>query len=94
MDQHENLNDASKRNLPQTPELAFSASNTIAVYTVLCLLLKMRANLGLEAMLEYIGKYLAAVEEQSPKLKEAVAKALKIVNIEKIYLDVVRYEKS
>ncbi len=93
MEQSNQSNSSPKPSLPQTSEMVFSASNTIAVFTVLSILLKMRTQLGLEAMLEYMEKYLAAIAAQSPKLKGAVAKALTIISIEKVYTDVSRYEK-
>ena len=71
----------------------FSPSNTIAVYTVLRILFAMRARLGLEAMLEYTGKYLESIEHSNPKIECAVTKALCLMDVGKIYGDIVRHDK-
>ena len=60
-------------------------SHSIAVYTVLRVLCRMRTQLGLEAMLEYLDKYLETVEAHNPQLKEAVVKALEVMSVEKMY---------
>lgn len=65
--------------------ILFSAENTIAIYTVLRTLMKMKGVLGLEAMLEYIQKYLSMIESVNPELKCAVSKALDYIDVRKIY---------
>lgn len=65
----------------------FSPANTVAIYTVLRVLIKMRDSLGLEAMHEYMAKYLSIMEAYNPKMQEAVSKALTVINVEKIYVD-------
>jgi len=65
--------------------ILFSAENTIAIYTVLRTLIKMKGVLGLEAMLEYIQKYLSMIESVNPELKCAVSKALDYIDVRKIY---------
>lgn len=65
-----------------------SAGNTVAIYTILSLLLVMRSSLGLEAMLEYISGYLKSVDQKDPDMKPAVQEALALMSVEKIYKEV------
>lgn len=67
----------------------FSPDNMIAVYTVLRILLKMRQHFGLEAMLEYKEKYLESFESKNPEVKTAVTRAIVMMNIEKIYGEII-----
>ena len=62
-----------------------SPQNIIIIYTSLSLILKMRSVLGLEAMLEYLEKHLSLLEKYNPDLKGAVARALELINVKKIY---------
>ena len=64
--------------------------NWITIYTVVCILSKMRSQLGLEAMLEYIEKFQISIEAYNPKLKEAVAKALLLMPVDKMYKDAIK----
>ncbi len=65
----------------------FSHNNTVIIYIVLSILLKMKTQLGLEAMLIYIGRYQTIIEKHNPRLKLAVNQALSMMNVEKIYND-------
>jgi hypothetical protein len=47
-------------------------SRTIAVYTVLLVLSRMRERLGVEAMVEFIDRYTATIERLDPEIKDAV----------------------
>ena len=69
------------------PRMLNDSANSIAVYTVLCILRRMRKQLCLEAMIEYMDEYLLTIEESNPQLREAVLKALSMVSIKKIYKD-------
>ena len=69
------------------PSMVTGPANSIAVFTVLCILRSMRKELSLEAMLEYMEKYLVTVEKYNPQLKNAVRKVISTINIEKIYKD-------
>ena len=69
------------------PRLLNDSANSVAVYTVFCILRGMRAQLCLEAMLEYMEEYLAIIEKNNPLLKQAVSKALSMISIKKIYED-------
>ena len=61
--------------------------NTIAIYTILSIMLKMKNFLGIEAMLEYAENYLSLIEKNNPQFKEAVTKALDLLSVEKLYKD-------
>lgn len=39
-----------------------NSANSIAIYTVLCILRRMKREVGLEAMLEYLDKYLGPLK--------------------------------
>ncbi len=63
----------------------FRTQNIVVIYTALRILLAMQKQLGLEAMLEYRGQYLRAIESSNPLLKHAVTRALSLIDVEKIY---------
>lgn len=69
----------------QSPRHISKINESIAVYTVLSILVKMRHQLGLEAMMEYLDHYLRVIEQHNPKLKYAVSRALQMMNIQKMY---------
>ncbi len=64
--------------------------HSIAVYTVLRILWRMRKQLGLEAMLEYLEKYMAAIENHNPQLENAVHEALSLLDVERMYKEAVK----
>ena len=70
---------------PSTP--VFLKDNTVAIYTILTVLLKMKSTLGMEAMLEYIVHYSAMIERHNPVFKDAVQHALSLMSVEKMYRD-------
>ncbi|MFA5060637.1 MAG: hypothetical protein WC676_08450 [Candidatus Omnitrophota bacterium] len=89
---HDNNPSAAK---PQKASNIFSsASNSIAIYTFLRLLFKMRSHLGLEAMLEYVEKYLSVIDKNNPEFKTAVGEAINLISIEKMYKDIANRERS
>ena len=49
------------------------------------ILQKMKKELGLEAMIEYLEKYQIVIEMDNPLSNNAVTQALKMINIERIY---------
>lgn len=71
----------SPRNSPQRPKI----TDSIAVYTQLVILLRMRHELGLEAMLEYLDAYVGMVQCSNPELRRAVDKALSVMSVRQIY---------
>ena len=72
-------------NKPEPINMFTSPINMVAIYTVLTILVKMQNSLGLEAMIEYIAKYLSTIERHHPEMKKAVAQALTLMSVEKIY---------
>ena len=69
------------------PRMLTDSTNSVAVYTVLCVLRCMKTQLCLEAMLEYMEEYLKIIEKHNPILKDAASRAMSRINIEKIYKD-------
>ena len=74
-------------NPKETPAAFSNPSQSVAVYTVLCILRSMRNDLCLEAMVDYMEQYLKVIERHNPRLKRAVSIAMLRVDIEKIYKD-------
>ena len=70
---------------PHSHPEVFPQEHIIPIYIGLSVLNKMKLELGLEAMLEYMNKYLQIVDEYNPKLQYAVSQALKMISVEKIY---------
>jgi hypothetical protein len=64
--------------------------SAITLYAVLSVLKKMRRELGLEAMLEYMDFYQKLIEDHNPQFRQAVEKALELISIEKVYKDAIR----
>ena len=69
------------------PKTFSGPTNSIIVYTVFSILRQMRRQLCLEAMLEYMEEYLETVEQNNPRLKTAVSKALSMISVKKMYKD-------
>ena len=67
--------------------VSIKGENVVAIYTTFCILQRMRSQIGLEAMLEYMDSHIAVVDQFNPKLQTAVKEALTRVNIEKTYKD-------
>ena len=82
----------SNAKIPRQPfQNIFTTSvNSIAIYTVLCILRRMKREVGLEAMLEYLDKYLGTIEAHNPQLKSAVEKALGMMSVEKMYREAMK----
>ncbi len=95
MNENNHLNNFSKNQVEKAKNAFLSNDNTVAIYTILSILIRMQQTLGLEAMLEYIKEYLSMIEQRNPQIKEAVEKALKLMSVEKMYREAVGYnEKS
>lgn len=56
-----------------------------AFYTLMFILLKIRKEQGLEAMLEYMTTFVAVVDSHNPQLSQAVAQTLKHTSTGVIY---------
>ncbi len=76
------------------PPIELHNSKTIAIYTALCILRRMRTQLGLEAMLEYLDSYLVTVDDNNPTLKNAVTRGIGMMGVEKIYRNAVERRKK
>ena len=71
-----------------------AAEQSIPVYTVLTILKKMKEELGLEAMLEYMQTYVSTIERYNPELKMAVTKAVSMMSMGRVYENACREKKS
>ncbi len=63
---------------------------TITLYTMFLIFKKMRHELGLEAMLEYMDYYQTIIEHYNPLFQQAVRQALDRVSVHKIYANAVK----
>ena len=72
--------DSKNGRVPKIP-----LGNVLIIYTALSILMSMKLTLGLEAMLEYMTRYMCIMEKNNPQLRVAVQKALSIVDVEKLY---------
>lgn len=90
MDTNERSESNAKIPRPPFPNIFMTSVNFIAVYTVLCILRRMKQEVGLEAMLEYHARYLETIETHNPQLKSAVTKALCLMSVEKMYRDAMK----
>ena len=90
MNSNERSESSAKIPRPPFPDIFTNSANSIAIYTVLCILRRMKREVGLEAMLEYLDKYLGAIETYNPRLKQAVTKALGMMSVEKMYREAMK----
>jgi hypothetical protein len=65
--------------------LVLPDDQTIAVYTTLRILNKMKKELGLEVTLEYIESYLSEIEKINCSLKEVADEIMAILDVQKIF---------
>lgn len=91
MDQPE-INE-NKQNPPHK-NLCYPPEHIVAFYTLLSVLLRMKKELGLEAMLEYMAQYLSAIDSHNPKLSTAVSKTLEKIPIEVFYYELGKIIKN
>ena len=87
-------NGHSKKFSQDLPNIFTSPRNSISIYTVLSILLRMKDQLGLEAMLEYVQNYLKIINDHNPELKPAVERALNLMSVEKIYKDAMKCKEG
>lgn len=93
MEKFNNSDSSNSGNIPIQKNIFSHPANSVAIYTVLSVLLRMRERLGLEAMTEYIQFYLQIVEKNNPEIKMAVQKALTMVDVRRIYEDALNEDK-
>lgn len=84
-DESKNSGHNSPHHSPHAPRQTSRMTDSIAVYTKLTILLRMRHELGLEAMLEYLEAYTSNIERHNPELQKAVQKALALICVRRIY---------
>ncbi|MBU0682881.1 MAG: hypothetical protein KJ864_01130 [Candidatus Omnitrophica bacterium] len=82
---NENSEFNSKLNINKPAGFLNSPFNEITIYTVIRILFKMKSNLGLEAMLQYMEKYQDTIEKNNPQLQETVSKAVLHLNVLQMY---------
>jgi hypothetical protein len=58
---------------PPISKSCFPPEHLVAFYTLLKILMKMKKELGLEAMLEYMAKYIESIDSHNPTLAKAIA---------------------
>jgi hypothetical protein len=80
--------------VPPSHALLFPPEHAVAFYTFLAILLKMKHELGLEAMLEYMAKYLRTIDSHNPKIALAVGKALNVIPVDIIFNELTKYDKA
>ncbi len=78
---------SSSKNTPM-----FLKDNAIAIYTILAILTRIKNQVGLEAMLEYMEHYQNLIEKHNPDFRQAVRGALAIMDVEKLYRDITENE--
>lgn len=79
---------------PPTSKPCFPPEHLVAFYTLLTILIKMKKELGLEVMLEYMAKYVAAIDSHNPKLSMAVSKTLELIPTGVFYEELGKYNKE
>lgn len=62
-----------------------SRNNQMVIYIASRILWAMKEQLGLEAMLEYLAKYIEMVNTHNPIVKEAVTQAVQLMDVKKMY---------
>ena len=65
-----------------------STSESVTIYTILTALMRMKSDFGFESMLEYMERYLRAVETHDPEVRSRIEKALYVVNLHKSHREV------
>lgn len=66
-------------------EKGFPSGHMTAFYTLLVILMKIKKEQGLEAMLEYMTTFIAVIDSHNPKLSQAVSQTMKHTSTEVIY---------
>ena len=66
--------------------------HAVAFFTLLSILLKMKQEVGLESMLEFMTEYRGVIAQFNPKIRSAVDEALLSIPVEKIYRNMVGHD--
>ena len=68
--------------------------NIVAIYVVLSVLKKMRTELGLETMHEYMDAYLSIIGRHNFNLKRVVEQLIAVLNVDRIYRECLNNDKK
>lgn len=72
---------------PGSEKATVSSSHYLSIYVIFSILLKIRKQIGLEAMLEYIRKYMEKFEKHYPRKQSLVKQQIHKVDVIKMYQD-------
>ena len=89
-----NIADDDKPETLPLKKVLFPPEHIAAFYTLLTVLLKMKKELGLEVMLEYMARYIKEIDSHNPQFSQAVAKTLENIPIEVFYHELGKYSKN
>lgn len=84
---------ARKKNVSQKDSSMETGHYTLSVYIVMRMLKLIRHQMGLEAMLEYIDKYIEKNENRHPQFPPAFSLAMSKQKLDTIYENTVKYQK-
>lgn len=87
-------NDCVNKNNPQKDVAMETGQYTLTVYIVMRMLKLIRHQMGLEAMLEYIDKYIEKNENRHPPFSQAFSLAMRKQKLETVYENTVKYQKD
>lgn len=79
---------------PLSKVVGLPPEHLVSFYTLLKILMKMKKELGLEAMLEYMAKFIEAIDSHNPKLSQAVSKTLEHIQTGVFYDELGKYSKD
>ena len=82
------------KNISQKESSMETGHYTLTVYIVMRMLRLIRHQMGLEAMLEYIDKYIEKNENRHPQFPQAFSLAMNKQKLETIYENTVKYQKD
>ncbi len=83
-----------KKDLPRKEASLETGQYTLTVYIVMRMLRLIRHQMGLEAMLEYIDKYIEKNENRHPQFPQAFSLAMSKQKLETIYENTVKYQEN
>ncbi len=83
-----------KDNSPRKEASMETGHYTLTVYIVMRMLKLIRHQMGLEAMLEYIDKYIEKNENRHPQFPQAFSLAMNKQKLETIYENTVKYQEN
>ncbi len=93
MNSNESFN-YQKMNSRKATKASHTADCTLTIYIVMRILKLIKNQMGLEAMLEYVDKYIEKNENRHPQFPKAFSLAMQNQKLESIYENTVNYKKS